>query len=84
MKGLGQVMEGGQLERRLAQEPLDFGYSEWLKSVDRPKQQAKEMQDLLGNLPLEATPYQPEQSAIMALLQGLLGASGFAKIIGGG
>lgn len=83
MKGLGQVMEGGQLERKLAQEPLDFGYSEWLKSVDRPKQQAKEMQDLLAGLPLEATPYQPEQSAIMALLQGLLGASGFAKVIGG-
>jgi len=83
MKGLGQVMEGGQLERRLAQEPLDFGYSEWLKSVDRPRQQAKEMQDLLVGLPLKATEYQPEQSAIMALLQGLLGASGFAKIIGG-
>lgn len=83
MKGLGQVMEGGQLERKLAQEPLDFGYSEWLKSVDRPKQQAKEMQDLLAGLPLQATAYQPEQSAIVAALQGLLAASGLAKVIGG-
>jgi hypothetical protein len=83
MQGLGQVMEGGQLERRLAQEPLDFGYSEWLKSVDRPKQQAREMQDLLAGLPLQATAYQPEQSAIVAALQGLLAASGLAKVIGG-
>jgi hypothetical protein len=83
MKGLGQVMEGGQLERRLAQEPLDFGYSEWLKSVDRPKQQAREMQDLLAGLPLQATAYQPEQSALVAALQGLLAASGLAKVVGG-
>jgi hypothetical protein len=76
-------MAAGAEQRRIAQEPLDFGYSEWLKSVDRPKQQAREMQDLLAGLPLQATAYQPEQSALVAALQGLLAASGLAKVVGG-
>jgi hypothetical protein len=84
--GLGALRDqlaAGAEQRRIAQEPLDFGYSEWLKSVDRPKQQAREMQDLLAGLPLQATAYQPEQSALVAALQGLLAASGLAKVVGG-
>ncbi len=82
MKGLEAVLEGGQRERAIAQSPLDFGYSQWLESVRRPAEQAKEMQGLLAGLPLQAPEYQPEQSAIAAALQGLIGALGLGKLVG--
>ena len=82
MEGLGAVLEGGRRERAIEQSPLDFGYSQWLESVRRPAEQAKEMQGLLAGLPLQAPEYQPEQSAIAAALQGLIGALGLGKLVG--
>jgi len=64
----------GREQRAIAQSPLDFGYEEWRRSVDQPYRSAKFMQEFLPGLPTEATRYQPEQSALVAALQGLFGA----------
>ena len=81
LKAAQEQAAAGKEQRAIAQSPLDFGYQQWLESVRRPAEQAKEMQGLLAGLPLQAPAYQPEQSAIAAALQGLIGALGFSELI---
>lgn len=81
LRAAQEKAEAGRAQRAIAQSPLDFGYQQWLESVRRPAEQAKEMQGLLAGLPLQAPEYQPEQSAIAAALQGLIGALGLGELI---
>jgi hypothetical protein len=74
LKAAQEQAAAGREQRAIAQSPLDFGYEEWRRSVDQPYKSAQFMQQFLPGLPLEATRYQPEQSALVAALQGLLGA----------
>lgn len=78
ISGLQTQMLGGEQQRGLAQQPLDFGYQQFQESVKFPYQQATYMQSLLGGLPLAANPYQanPGQSGMFSALQGGLAGLG--------
>jgi hypothetical protein len=81
LKSLADQMAAGKEQRRIAQEPLDFGFKQFEESVAAPREAATYMSSLLGNLqyPLRAAPYNPGtqgQSAISAGLSSGLGAYG--------
>jgi hypothetical protein len=73
LRSLADQLAAGKEQREIAQQPLDFGYQQFQESMQYPFQQAKFMQTLLPGLPLEATKYTPEQSALTAAMQGGLG-----------
>jgi hypothetical protein len=74
LRSLADQLAAGKEQRRIAQEPLDFKYQQYQEQMKYPYEQATYMKSLLGNLPLQAPQYQPEQSALLAALQGLFGA----------
>ena len=87
LKSLADQMAAGKEQRRIAQEPLDFGFKQFEESVAAPREAATYMSSLLGNLqyPLRAAPYSPGtqgQSALSAGLQGGLGAYGLMDYFG--
>ena len=76
---LADQLAGGREERRIAQEPLDFGYQQFQESMRYPRDQASYMSSLLQGLPLRSTGYVPGtegQSAATAAIGGGLGAYG--------
>ena len=76
---LADQLAGGREERRIAQEPLDFGYQQFQESMKYPRDQATYMSSLLQGLPLRSTGYVPGtegQSAATAAIGGGLGAYG--------
>ena len=79
LKTAEEQLKAGREQRAIEQSPLDFGYEEWRRSVDQPYKSAQFMQQFLSGLPLKATEYSPEQSALVAALQGLLGARALTK-----
>jgi hypothetical protein len=87
LKSLADQMAAGKEQRRIAQEPLDFGFKQFEESVAAPREAATYMSSLLGNLqyPLRAAPYTPGtqgQSAISAGLSSGLGAYGLMDYFG--
>jgi hypothetical protein len=77
LKSLADQMAAGREQRRIAQEPLDFGFKQFEESVAAPREAATFMSSLLQGLPVRANTYEPGtqgQSAISAGLQGGLGA----------
>lgn len=77
LKSLADQLAAGKEQRRIAQEPLDFGYQQFEKSVAAPRESTTYMSSLLQGLPVRANTYEPGtqgQSAISAGLQGGLGA----------
>lgn len=77
LRTLADQLAGGREERRIAQEPLDFGYQQFQESMKYPRDQATYMSSLLQGLPVEAARYVPGtqgQSAASAAIQGGLGA----------
>jgi hypothetical protein len=87
LKSLADQMAAGKEQRRIAQEPLDFGFKQFEESVAAPREAATYMSSLLGNLqyPLRAAPYNPGtqgQSAISAGLSSGLGAYGLMDYFG--
>ncbi|HSG19712.1 MAG TPA: hypothetical protein VLA31_02995 [Burkholderiaceae bacterium] len=79
LRVLADQLAGGREERRIAQEPLDFGYQQFQESMKYPRDQATYMSSLLQGLPLRATGYSPAtegQSAATAAIGGGLGAYG--------
>jgi hypothetical protein len=77
LKSLADQLAAGKEQRRIAQEPLDFGFKQFEESVAAPRGAATFMSSLLQGLPVRANMYQPGtegQSAISAGLQGGLGA----------
>ena len=79
LKTAEEQLKAGREQRAIEQSPLDFGYEEWRRSVDQPYKSAQFMQQFLSGLPLKATEYSPEQSALVAALQGLFGAKELTK-----
>ena len=82
---LADQLAGGREERRIAQEPLDFGYQQFQESMKYPRDQATYMSSLLQGLPLRSTGYVPGtegQSAATAAIQGGLGAYGLMDYFG--
>jgi hypothetical protein len=73
LSALRDMMSAGERQRAIAQAPLDFRYQQYQEQMKYPYQQTAFMQSLLEGLPLEAPRYQPEQSALLAALQGGLG-----------
>lgn len=84
LESLGQQLTAGAEERRIAQEPLDFGYQQWQESLKYPYQQATYMQSLLQGLPLTAAPYQSTQgtSGMTSALQGGLAGLALYNLLG--
>ena len=79
LRTLADQLAGGREERRIAQEPLDFGYQQFQESMRYPRDQASYMSSLLQGLPLRSTGYVPGtegQSAATAAIGGGLGAYG--------
>jgi len=77
LKSLADQLAAGKEQRRIAQEPLDFGYQQFEKSVAAPRESATYMSSLLQGLPVRANAYLPGtegQSAASAAIQGGLGA----------
>ena len=77
LRTLADQLAGGREQRRIAQEPLDFGYQQFKESVQYPREQASYMSSLLQGMPVEAARYVPGtqgQSAASAAIQGGLGA----------
>lgn len=77
LKSLADQLAAGKEQRRIAQEPLDFGYQQFEKSVAAPRESATYMSSLLQGLPVRANTYLPGtegQSAASAAIQGGLGA----------
>ena len=85
LRVLADQLAGGREERRIAQEPLDFGYQQFQDSMKYPREQASYMSSLLQGLPLKAAAYVPGtegQSAATAAIQGGLGAYGLMDYFG--
>lgn len=84
LESLGQQLTAGAEERRIAQEPLDFGYQQWQESLKYPYQQATYMQSLLQGLPLESRPLQSTQgtSGMTSALQGGLAGLALYNLLG--
>ena len=77
LKSLADQLAAGKEQRRIAQEPLDFGYQQFEKSVAAPREAATYMSSLLQGLPVRSNMYTPGtegQSAASAAIQGGLGA----------
>ena len=82
LRTLADQLAGGREERRIAQEPLDFGYQQFQESMRYPRDQASYMSSLLQGLPLRSTGYVPGtegQSAATAAIGGGLGAYGMME-----
>jgi len=73
LDALRDQMSAGERQRAIEQAPLDFKYQQYQEQMKYPYEQATYMKSLLGGLPLQAPEYQPEQSALLAMLQGLFG-----------
>lgn len=80
---LQQQLTAGELQRKMEQEPLDFGYQQFQESMKYPYQQATFMQSLLNGLPLASRAYDPGQTSLAALLEGGLGGLSIAQLLGG-
>lgn len=78
---LQQMLTGGATQNALSQQPLDFGYQQWQESLNYPQTQAKNMQSLLGGLPLAAQQYNPGTSALTSALTGGLAGVQFNNLI---
>ncbi len=75
-----QQLGAGTTQQSFAQNPLDFGYSQWQQSQQFPYQQLQFQQGLLQGLPLSVNS-QPQSNA---MLEGLMGAGGIYNLLFGG
>ncbi len=85
LKALADQLAAGKEQRAIAQQPLDFGYQQFEKSVAAPRESATFMSSLLQGLPLRANPYYPGtqgESAATSAIQGGLGAYGLMNYFG--
>lgn len=83
LNALTGILGAGGVQQGFAQQPFDFGYQQFQQSQQYPFQQATYMQSLLGGLPLQATSYSPEGSALGGGLQGLALGAALAGGFGG-
>jgi hypothetical protein len=83
LRSLADQLSAGATQREIAQQPLDFGYQQFQESMKYPYQQATYMQSLLQGLPLEATKYTPEQSALAQALSGGVAGLGLYEMLFG-
>jgi hypothetical protein len=83
LRSLADQLSAGATQREIAQQPLDFGYQQFQESMKYPYQQATYMQSLLQGLPLEATKYTPEQSALAQALSGGITGLGLYEMLFG-
>jgi len=75
LRSLADQLAAGKEQRAIAQQPLDFGYQQFEKSVAAPRESATYMSSLLQGLPVRANPYyggtQGESAAASAISGGL-------------
>ena len=71
LNALNTMLNAGQVQQQIAQQPLDFGYQQWQESLAYPYQQGTYMSSMLGGLPLAANPYSPGGSALGGGISGL-------------
>lgn len=83
LRALADQMAAGREERGIAQQPLDFGYQQFVESQKFPYQQATYMQSLLQGLPLQAPRYSAGLDALGQALQGAGLGKSFWDIISG-
>lgn len=80
-QNLADVLKAGEVQRAIAQQPLDFGYQQFQESLKYPYQQATYMQSLLQGMPLRAPEYQTGASDIGRILSGGLLGGGLYDIL---
>lgn len=79
LRSLADQLAAGKEQRAIAQQPLDFGYQQFEKSVAAPRESATFMSSLLQGLPVRANPYLPGTEGQSALAQAISGGiSGLA------
>jgi hypothetical protein len=82
-QNLADVLRAGEVQRGIAQQPLDFGYEQFQESMKYPYQQATFMQSLLQGMPLRAPEYQTGASDIGRILSGGLLGGGLYDLLFG-
>jgi hypothetical protein len=85
LKALADQLAAGKEQRAIAQQPLDFGYQQFEKSVAAPRESATYMSSLLQGLPVRANPYYggtQGESAATSAIQGGLGAYNLMNYFG--
>jgi hypothetical protein len=84
LKALADQLAAGKEQRAIAQQPLDFGYQQFERSVAAPREAATYMSTLLQGLPTRANPYLPgtegQSAASSAIGAGLGVLSAFANL----
>jgi len=82
-QNLADVLRAGEVQRGIAQQPLDFGYQQFQESMKYPYQQATFMQSLLQGLPLEAPKYETGASDVARIISGGLLGGGLYDLLFG-
>jgi hypothetical protein len=82
LRGLETQLSAGETQRKLVQEPLDFGYQQFQESMKYPYQQSTFLQSMLQGLPLTARPYESGASGMTSALQGGLSTLALLKALG--
>jgi hypothetical protein len=85
LRSLADQIAAGKEQRAIAQQPLDFGYQQFEKSVAAPRESATFMSSLLQGLPVRANPYLPAtqgESAAASAISGGLGAYNLMNYFG--
>lgn len=85
LKALADQLAAGKEQRAIAQQPLDFGYQQFERSVAAPREAATYMSTLLQGLPTRANPYYPGtqgESAAASAIQGGLSAYNLMNYFG--
>lgn len=82
-QNLADVLRAGEVQRGIAQQPLDFGYEQFQESMKYPYQQATFMQSLLQGMPLRAPEYQTGASSFGAGMQGGIGGLALYNLLFG-
>lgn len=72
-----QMLNAGAIQQAFAQQPLDFGYQQWMQSLQYPYQQLQFQQQMLQGLPLSVS----QTAQPNALLEGLMGAGGIYDLL---
>lgn len=83
LRTIADQLKAGEIQRGIAQQPLDFGYQQFQESMKYPYEQATYMQGLLRGLPLEAPKYETGASDVAKIISGgLLGGGLYEMIFG--
>lgn len=83
LRTLADQLKAGEIQRGIAQQPLDFGYQQFQESMKYPYEQTTFMQNLLRGLPLEAPKYETGASDIGKIISGgLLGGGLYEMLFG--